>query len=328
MMNRFITRTAFFLAAALIAAQSPAVKFAWIDKTTDDPDMMLPGVDPLKVTGSIITSGSSTVYPLSEAMAELFVKEGYQGQISIDSIGSGGGFERFGKGEIDITNASREITGTEAKKALVAFGSPVIEIRIGTDALVLCVSRKNRFAQDMTMEEIALAFSTAVYWSDIRSSWPTKEIKRYTPGTDSGTFDYFTGEVLGKRKDLLLNARNLQMSEDDHVLVKGIAASEYAIGFFGYAYFVENRKKLNAISVNSVDPSQTAVDSGTYPLARPLFLYTTAKTLNEKPQIAAFIAFYLSNVNRVIKQVGYFPAPRTALVKSKQAYLDAVKGRY
>lgn len=327
-MKRNLARTAFFLAAALVAAQSSTVKFPWIDKMSDDPDKMLPGVDPLKVTGSIITSGSSTVYPLSEAVAELFVKEGYQGQISIDSIGSGGGFERFGKGEIDIANASRGIKKSEAEKALASFGSPALEIRVGTDALAVCVSKKNKFAKDMSMEEIALAFSTAVYWSDVRASWPKKEIKRYTPGTDSGTFDYFTEEVLKKKKDLLLNAKNLQMSEDDHVLVQGIEASEYAIGFFGYAYYVENRKKLNAISVNSVTPNQGTVDNATYPLARPLFLYTTAKTLNEKPQIAAFVAFYLSNVNRVIKRVGYFPAPQEDLKKAKNAYLDAVKGRY
>lgn len=316
------------VAACALSAQSAKTKFAWIDKVSDDPAKILPGVDPTKVTGAIVTSGSSTVFPLSEAISELFKKEGYTGQVSVDSIGSGGGFERFGKGEIDISNASRAIKSTESDKAKAAFGSDVVEIRVGTDAIAVCVSSKNTFAKDLTMEELAKLFSDAVLWSDVRATFPKKEIKRYTPGTDSGTFDYFTEAVLAKKKEPLLNAKNLQMSEDDNVLVQGIEGSEYAVGFFGYAYYVENKAKLVALSLKGVAPSQESVDKGTYALARPLFMYTTVKTLNEKPQVAAFIDFYLANVNRVIKKVGYFPAPDTDLTKAKQAFLAAVAGRY
>jgi phosphate transport system substrate-binding protein len=325
-MKRTIATVALLVAA--VCAASAQSKFAWIDKVSDDPSKMLPGVDPTKVTGAIVTSGSSTVFPLSEAIAELFAKEGYTGQVSIDSIGSGGGFERFGKGEIDIANASRAIKSSEADKAKASFGSDAIEFRIGTDALAVCVSSKNTFAKDLTMEELAKLFSDAVLWSDVRATFPKKEIKRYTPGTDSGTFDYFTEAVLGKKKELLLNAKNLQMSEDDNVLVQGIEGSEYAVGFFGFAYYVENKAKLVAISIKGVAPSQESVDKATYPLARPLFMYSTAKTLNDKPQVAAFIDFYLTNVNRVIKKVGYFPAPDSELKKSKQAFLTAVAGRF
>jgi phosphate transport system substrate-binding protein len=324
-MKRTLAFSILALTATLVSAQ---VKFPWVDSVTDDPDNMLPGVDPTKVTGSIVTSGSSTVFPLSEAVAELFVKQGYTGQISIDSIGSGGGFERFGKGELDIANASRAIKSTEQDKAKAAYGSDVLEIRVGIDALAVCVSSKNKFATDLSMEELAKLFSDAVLWSDVRASFPKKEIKRYTPGTDSGTFDYFTEEVLKKKKELLLNAKNLQMSEDDNVLVKGIESSEYAVGFFGYAYYVENKGKLKALSVKGVPPSEDTVNKGTYPLARPLFMYVATKTLNEKPQVAGFMAFYLANVNRVIKKVGYFPAPAEDLKKAKQLYLDAVKGKY
>lgn len=324
-MKRTLAFSVLALTTTLVSAQ---VKFPWVDSVTDDPDKMLPGVDPTKITGSIVTSGSSTVFPLSEAVTELFVKEGYTGQISIDSIGSGGGFERFGKGEIDIANASRAIKASEQDKAKAAYGSDVLEIRVGTDALAVCVSAKNKFATDLTMEELAKLFSDAVLWSDVRTSFPKKEIKRYTPGTDSGTFDYFTEAVLGKKKEPLLNAKNQQMSEDDNVLVQGIQGSEYAVGFFGYAYFVENKGKLKALSVKGVTPNEESVNKGTYPLARPLFLYVASKTLNDKPQVAGYVAFYLANVHRVIKKVGYFPAPAEDLKKTKQSFLDAVKGKY
>lgn len=314
---------------ALVAGFSTAqAKFPWLDKVSDDPDKLLPGVDPSKATGAIITSGSSTVFPLSEAVTELFAKEGFQGQVSIDSIGSGGGFERFGKGEIDVANASRAIKAAEAAKAKAAYGSDPITLRVGTDALAVCVSSKNKFVKDVTKAELAKVFSDAVYWSDVRSAWPKKEIKRYTPGTDSGTFDYFVEEVLGKKKELLLGAKNLQMSEDDNVLVQGIEGSEYAIGFFGFAYYVENKAKLAALAVEGIAPGQDAVDSGKYPLARPLYMYVTAKTLNDKPQVAAYVAFYLANVNRVIKKVGYFPAPAAELRKTKQDFLAAIAGKY
>ncbi len=316
------------LVATNVAAEDAKLKYAWIDKVSDDPDKVLPGVDPTKVTGSIVTSGSSTVFPLSEAVTELFVKEGFTGQVSIDSIGSGGGFERFGKGEIDIANASRAIKKSEADKATAAFGSAPLEIRVGTDAIAVCVSKKNKFANDLTMEELAKLFSDATYWSDVRASFPKKEIKRYTPGTDSGTFDFFTEVVLAKKKEPLLLAKNLQMSEDDNVLVQGIQGSEYAVGFFGYAYFVENKSKLNAVSLKGITPNQESVDKGTYPLARPLFIYTTPSTLAAKPQVAAYVDFYLSNVNRVIKKVGYFPASKNDLMAAKKAFLAAIAGRY
>ena len=327
-MKRQLAITIMALTAAFAMAQSAQVKFAWVDKVSDDTDKILPGVDPSKVNGNIITSGSSTVFPLSEAVTELFVKQGYKNQISIDSIGSGGGFERFGKGEIDIANASRAIKQTESDAAAKAYGSAPLSFRVGTDAITVCVSTKNTFAKDLTIEELAKLFSTATYWSDVRASFPQKEIKRYTPGTDSGTFDYFNEVVFAKNKQPLLNAKNLQLSEDDNVLVQGIEGSEYSVGFFGYAYYAENKAKLNAVSLKGVAPSQESVDKGTYPLSRPLFMYTTAKTLNDKPQVAAYLDFYLTNVNRVIKKVGYFPAPAADLKKAKQDLIAAIAGRY
>ncbi len=320
---------AFFV--ALLALSSFAQgRFAWIDPVSDDKDKILPGVDPTKTVGTILTAGSSTVYPLSEAIAERFAKEGFKGQVTIDSIGTGAGFERFAKaGETDIANASRAIKGSEIDwaKALATPRAP-LGFQVGTDALAVCVSVKNDFVRDATTAELATIFSTATYWSDVRPTWPRKEIKRFSPGTDSGTFDYFVEHVFKKDKKPLLSAKNLQLSEDDNVLVQGIAGDANAIGYFGFAYAVENKGKIRAIAVDGVEPSSANVDANKYPLSRPLFLYSDARIIAGKPQVAAFLTYYLTYVNEVIKKVGYFPATPEALRKSKQALADAMKGRY
>ncbi len=287
--------------------------------------VQLPEVDPLAVTGDIITAGSSTVFPLSERIAERFRDEGYKGNITIDSIGSGAGFERFCKtGETDIANASRAIKSSEVDSCK-AIGREPVEFRVGTDALAVVVSKENTFLKNVTMEQLARIFSAdTTRWSDVDPGWPNQDILRFSPGTDSGTFDYFVEVVLEKKKELLLNAANLQLSEDDNVLVQGVLGSPYAIGYFGYAYYQENAGKLNALSVNGVVPSTGTVDDATYPLARPLFIYSTGKIMQEKPQVASFINFYLTNVNEEIGSVGYFPASSEALDASREAWLKAV----
>nr|MBC7244192.1 phosphate ABC transporter substrate-binding protein PstS family protein [Chloroflexota bacterium] len=287
--------------------------------------IVLPEVNPLEVKGDIVTAGSSTVYPLSEAIAEMFKDEGYKGNITIDSIGSGAGFERFCKaGETDIANASRPIKSSEVDSCR-AIGREPIAFRIGTDAVAVVVSKRNTFLQNVTMEQLAKIFSNeAMRWSDVDPSWPKENILRFSPGTDSGTFDFFVEEVLGKKKELLLEAANLQLSEDDNVLVQGVLGSPYAIGYFGFAYYQENADKMNVLSIDGIAPTPETVDSGKYPLARPLFIYSTAKIMREKPQVAAFINYYLTNVNEVIRKVGYFPASEEALNASKKAWLEAV----
>ena len=285
----------------------------------------LPAVDPLAVTGDIASAGSSTVYPLSERMADLFRDEGYKGNITIDSIGSGAGLERFCKtGETDIANASRPIKSAEVDNCK-AIGREPIEFRVGTDGVAVVVSKDNTFLTDVTAAELAMIFSTAVNWSDVNPSWPNQPILRFTPGTDSGTFDFFVEVVLDNEKEKLLNAGNLQLSEDDNVLVQGVEGSSYAVGFFGYAYYEENKDKLSVVAIDGVTPNATTVEDATYLLARPLFLYTTAKIMQEKPQVAAFINYYLTYVNDEIVDVGYFPASTEALDASKQAWLDAMQ---
>jgi phosphate transport system substrate-binding protein len=256
-------------------------------------------------------------------MAERFQDEGYNGLITIDSIGSGAGFERFCvAGETDISNASRPIRDTEVESCQ-AIGRQPIEFRVGTDALAVTVSAENDFVTDVTMEELAQIFSTAETWADVRSEWPAEPILRYIPGTDSGTFDYFVEEVFEEDEEPILSASNLELSEDDNVLVQGILGSPYAVGFFGYAYYAENEDTLSTLAIEGVEASGENVDNGTYPLARPLFIYSTADIMAEKPQVADFINFYLSHVDEEIEDVGYFPASAEALDQAKQKWLDA-----
>jgi phosphate transport system substrate-binding protein len=279
---------------------------------------------PAAVSGPIISAGSSTVYPLTEAVAELFYDEGYSDQVTIDSIGSGAGFERFCvAGESDISNASRPIRDEEVASCQ-AIGREPLEFRVGTDALAIAVSSENTFLTEVTLQQLALIFSTAETWADVDPSWPDEPILRFSPGTDSGTFDYFIEEIFESDESPLLAADNLQLSEDDNVLVQGVEGSPYAIGYFGYAYYHENADRLNVLSVQGVEPSAETVDSGDYPLARPLFIYSTAEIMLQKPQVAAFIYFYLTRVNEVIGEVGYFPATQAALDAGVQAWMDAL----
>jgi len=299
--------------------------FAWVETKTING---LPMVNPIKVSGNIVSAGSSTVFPLSERMAERFTEEGYSGTITVDSIGSGAGFERFTvAGESDIANASRPIKQKEIDQGALIGRIPV-EFKVGTDALAVTVSAKNTFIKDASIKELAQIFSSATYWSDVRPQWPNQQIQRFIPGTDSGTFDYFVEEVFNKDATPMLSANNLQLSEDDNMLVRGIEASEYAIGFFGYAYYIENQDTLNILDIEGVQASADSVNAGVYPLARPLFLYSDATIMREKPQVAAFINFYLTYVNEEVTRVGYFPSSDEALEKGRKAWLEIMKGTY
>jgi phosphate transport system substrate-binding protein len=282
-------------------------------------------LDPSTLTGDIISAGSSTVFPLSEALAELFKQEGYTGDITIDSVGTGAGFERFcTAAETDLANASRPIKDSEAE-ACRAKGREPVEFRVGTDALAVVVSSQNTFVSDLTKAQLSNIYSgTYKLWSDVDASYPQEPIKLYTPGTDSGTFDYFVEVLFNKQKELLLGA-NPQLSEDDNVLVKGVEDDQYAIGYFGYAYFTENKAKLKALKIDGVEPNFASAEDGSYPLARPLYIYSSQDILGAKPQVAAFISFYLTNVNDLIGDVGYFPASDEALAEAKQALLDTMK---
>jgi phosphate transport system substrate-binding protein len=319
--------------AATQAPQATSAAPATVAVATAAPqdEMALPEVDPAAVTGDIIAAGSSTVFPLAERMAEIFKEDGYTGNLTIDSVGTGGGFSRFCEaGESDIANASRPIKDTE-KAACATIGRTPIEFRVGTDALAVVVSHDNDFLTDVSKADLAKIFSSdAVQWSDVNPAWPAEDILRFSPGTDSGTFDYFVEAVMtpantdaDAAEAKLLEAGNLQLSEDDNVLVQGVEGSPFAIGYFGYAYYEENASRLKVLSVDGVEPDAQTVDANTYPLARPLFIYSDAGIMAEKPQAAAFINYFLTYVNDEIADVGYFPASAAALEASRQAWLNA-----
>jgi phosphate transport system substrate-binding protein len=316
-------------------AGQPSATTATTSSATDQMVTGLDLVDPLAVQGDMTLAGSSTVFPLAEAMAARFQDEGYSGEVTIDSIGSGGGFERFCvEGESDIANASRPINEAEVASC-EAIGRTPIEIRIGTDALAISVSPTNTFATDLTIDELAVLFSTATTWQDVRSDFPANPIARFIPGTDSGTFDYFVEEVFDKDEAPLLAAANLQLSEDDNVLVQGISgdtcdpadpSTTCSVGFFGFAYFEENSDVLNVVAIDGVEPNALTVNAGEYPLARPLFMYSDAGILVAKPQVAAFLSFMLQYVDEEIGDVGYFPAPIEALQQAADRLAAAMAG--
>ncbi len=319
------------VATEVVATEAPAEPTA---APTEDPMAMYV---PDAVTGDIITAGSSTVFPLSERMAELFQQEGYTGNITVDSIGSGAGFERFCvAGESDVANASRAIKDSEVE-ACAAIGREPIEFRVGTDALAVVVSAENDFVTALSKEQLGKIYTGEfTTWDQIDPAYPAEAIVVYSPGADSGTFDYFVEAAVapltlnadGKAdvalgEEALLGLEGAQFSEDDNVLVQGVEGSPYAIGYFGYAYFSENSGALKALAIDDVEPNQANVDNGTYPLARPLFIYSDATIMTEKPQVAAFIYYYLSNVNDNIVDVGYFPAPAADLEGAMNAWMSA-----
>ena len=329
-------------AAPAPAAEAPAEEAAVEEAATEEPAAEaggeageasgeLPMVDPLEVTGDIVTAGSSTVFPLSEAMAERFIDEGYSGQITVDSIGSGAGFQRFCEsGETDVSNASRAIKDSEVEQCAAIERTP-IEFRVGTDAIAVTVSPENDWlSEGVTMEELAFIFSADyTNWSDVNPDWPAEPIQRFTPGTDSGTFDFFIEEVMepvygDEAEAKFLGAQNLQLSEDDNVLVQGIAGSKNGIGFFGYAYYLENEDTLVVLSLDGVTADDETVDSGDYPLARPLFLYSDAGIISNKPQVGSFLNFYLTYVNEEVQRVGYFPASADALNEARAKLAEAL----
>ena len=301
---------------------------------TSDPMAMYA---PDAATGDFVAAGSSTVFPLYERMKQRFEEEGYTGNNTYDSIGTGGGFERFCKtGETDLSGASRKIKDSEVESCK-AIGRDPLAFRVGTDAIAVVVSKENTFVTDVTKEELALIFTTAQKWSDVRPEWPAEDILRYVPGTDSGTFDYFIEAIIapttlnadGKAdialgEEAFLKAANINQSEDDNVLVQGVEGSPYAIGFFGFAYYTENQGKLNVLSVGGIAPTAETAESGEYPISRPLFIYSDAKIMQEKPQVAAFIYFFLTEVNNEIDSVGYFPASQSALDESLAAWSAAL----
>ncbi len=265
--------------------------------------------------GDIISiDGSSTVYPITEAVAEEFGALHRSARVTVGVSGSGGGFKKFCRGETDISDASRPIKKKEidlCKKNGVEF----IELPIAYDGLAVVIHPKNNWAETITVAELKTLWEPKAQgkitkWSQVRSGWPNKKIKLFGPGVDSGTFDYFTEAIVGKAQ---ASRGDFTSSEDDNVLVLGVASDKYALGFFGLAYYEENRDKLKVVGIDNgsaiVKPSPKTVENGTYtPLSRPLFIYVRKDSV-KRPEVNDFIEFYLKEGPALAREVGYISLP-------------------
>jgi phosphate transport system substrate-binding protein len=265
----------------------------------------------------IRVDGSSTVYPITLAISEEFAIENPKTKITVAFSGTGGGFKKFCAGETDVSNASRPISEGEIK-ACREKGIEFVEIPVAYDGLTVVVNPKNTWAKCMSVAELKKAWepgSKVANWSDIRPEWPKEKIAFFGAGADSGTFDYFTEEINGKAKAI---RTDYFPSEDDNVLIKGVEGNPNAIGFFGYAYFVEEGKKLSSVAVDKVGgkcvtPTEETINNGTYsPLSRPLFIYVNKNNLS-KASLKKFVEFYLAKSNRkVISSTKYVLLPEKA----------------
>ncbi|MAR69810.1 MAG: phosphate ABC transporter substrate-binding protein [Nitrospina sp.] len=264
--------------------------------------------------GKIRINGSSTVFPITEAVAEEFQKLHRKVRVTVGISGTGGGFKKFATGQTDINDASRPIKGKEKDKA-EKNGIDYIELPVAYDGLSVVVNPKNEFLDYLTVTELRKIWqpgSTVKNWNDVRPDWPNKPIKLYGPGADSGTFDYFTKKINGKSQ---ASRSDYTASEDDNVLVMGVAGDTYSLGYFGYAYYKENQDKLKVVAIDGGDgpikPSETTINDGTYkPLSRPIFIYVSNKAA-KRPVIKEFVSFYLKNATVLSKEVGYVPLPDT-----------------
>lgn len=272
-------------------------------------------------TSSITIDGSSTVYPITEAVAEEFHKKQPAIRVTVGFSGTGGGMKKFIAGDIDICDASRAITESE-KTSCRNAGIEYVELEVAFDGLAVVVHPANEWCDALTvtqLKELWRPESAVNHWSDLNPDWPNKEITLYGPGTDSGTFDYFTQAIVGEEK---ASRADYTASEDDNVLVTGVQEDRYALGYFGYAYYSENKDKLKLLGIDDGDgpvkPSAATVRDGSYaPLSRPLRIYVRTSSLS-RPEVFEFVRFYLDNVGELATEVGYVPVSAEAASRNEQ----------
>lgn len=278
------------------------------------------------LTGDIRIDGSSTVYLISAKAAEDFSEVAPRVKTSVVFTGTGTGFKRLAVGEIDIANASRAITESEIAKCQEA-GVEYVEFQIAFDGIAVIVHKENDWVDCISVEQLKKiweANSTVKTWADVDPAWPAEPIKLYGPGNESGTFDYFTEAINGKAKS---GRPDYAASEDDNVLVTGVSGDKYALGYFGFAYYKDNAESIKLLGVKSdgdcVQPSVETVLNGTYtPLARPLFIYVNKASL-KRPEVAAFVKFYLQEAEKIAAAVNYVPTPHD-VISADQKKLDDI----
>ena len=287
------------IAAAFAATLVIAVTACGGDRGSDDGSGL---------SGTIESDGSSTVFPVAQAMAEEFRRENRNVSLPVGKSGTGGGFKRFCAGEIPIANASRPIKDSEI--ALCAQNNvEYVQLHIATDGIAIVVNPANTFAQCIKVDELKKLWapnSTVSTWQQVNAAWPAEPIKLFGPGTNSGTFDYFTEEVMGESG---ASRSDYNASEDDNTLVQGVEGEAGGFGYFGFAYYMENQARLRAVAVDGgsgcVMPTPETIANGTYkPLSRPLFVYVTKPAL-QRPEVVAFLKFYMEHAAELVPQVGY-----------------------
>ena len=308
---------------SVVAAALTIPAFASAQEAT--PASYTPGTDLGSLSGSVTSDGSSTVFPIMEALAEEFGLQAEGVEVIVDVSGTGGGFKRFCAGETDLSNASRAIKDEEIALCAEA-GVDYYEFEIAYDGLSVVVNTENDWVSCLTIDQLALMWgpdASGTLWSDIDPSWPAEEIELYGPGTDSGTYDYFTAEVNGEEG---VSTTDYTPSEDDNVLVEGVAGSKNALGYFGLAYYEQNADRLKLVEVDGgsgcVAPSAETVQDGTYaPLSRPLYLYVNAESI-ARPEIQEFLRYSIAEVGTFLPEVGYIGSPAQVYL-ADQAKLEA-----
>jgi len=277
------------------------------------------------LTGTIKVDGSSTVFPITEAVAEEFRSVQPEVKVTIGVSGTGGGFKKFSRGETNLSNASRPIKDKE-KKACEENNINYLELEVAYDGLAVLVNPANDWVDNFTVEELRMIWEPAAQgvimkWNQIRPEWPNEEIHLFGPGVASGTYDYFTEAIVGESGS---SRGDFTASEDDHVLVQGIAGDKFSLGFFGLAYYSENKDKLTLIGVHNgeevVKPTLETVSNGTYkPLSRPLFVYVNSTSV-KSPEVVEFVKFYLDNSAELSTDVGYIPLPSELYTTQKEKF--------
>ena len=279
----------------------------------------------------ITADGSSTVFPVTEAVAEEFQKANPGTRVTVGRSGTGGGFQKFCRDEIDMSNASRPIRPTEVESCQKT-GVAYVELPIAYDGLAVVVHPKNTWVQSMTVAELKKLWEPAAQgkilrWNQVRPEWPNQEIHLFGAGVDSGTFDYFTEAIVGKATQ---SRGDYTSSEDDNVIVQGVSGDPYALGYFGYAYYEENKGKLKIVPVDggkgAITPSPETVANGTYaPLSRPIFIYPKVKAL-DRPEVRNFVDFYLTKGPALIREVGYVPLTDAEYQMVRKRFTDRKVG--
>ncbi len=283
------------------------------------------------VSGEIAIEGSSTVQPITQAAAELFREQNPKARISVGGAGTSDGFEAFCQGDTQISDASRPIDVAEEVPVCEENGVEFIEIPVAFDGISVVVNEQNDFASDVTSEQLKTLWEPAAEgeitrWSQVNPQWPDEEISLYGPGTESGTYEFFNETIVGNEEEV--NRTDYEASEDDNVLVQGVAGDQNALGYFGFSYYENNLGKLKALSLDGVKPSAETIRSGEYGLSRPIFIYVSTKALKNNDAVKPFVDFYLSeqNLDRLVEAAKYVTLPGSLADESRAQYQDRTTG--